>query len=722
MLRAAVSFTVTPTNIDSASVGTVTLQITGVSAGANVLIQKFVDYNGNGAVDAGEPMIQSFQVTDNHAFVFNGVTNTAVPGDSNPTSGAITVVLNAINNGIVGGTSGKFVFKLSSPGGVFSPLYKAFTVTATTNSGYGTITGTVTYNGSAIANPAVVVFTPSTINGNTSAGGTFANSSGSYTVKVVPGSYVVGALKSNYVSNVGSSAHIVTVTAGATVTNNLTVVAATETISGKFYDTNTSVGLAGFLMPAQTTNGNLAVGFTDVNGNFKIPVISGQWKISSNERTLGMLGYLRPQNSTKVNATNGSVSGVNIAVTKATAMIYGRFVDNLGNPVPNVDLYADDGQSQYESEAITDGNGYYFAGANSSASANWNVGLNTPLDPALQYYDFTDSYNGANLISGEALSEDFGAVAAPYKITGSVLNASNAPIVGVQVYASATINGTNYQAVNGTTDASGQYVLYVAGNSTWYVNVDCQNNNNNLNNQGYNCVDTEIVSIVNNNGIANFVAPAFGVQELDGSLTDNNGNPISGITVYAVSEDSYPSQSTTTDANGFYEFVVGNGTWDVSVDCTNLAALNYDCPGEQDGNLVAAANVSGVDFFAQSSIPPFFTGEVSLGNGGWYWLGPQGSDTYGFGYFNTANFPYILHLDMGWEYFLDAGDAGSGGYFYDFTDGVWFYTTPGLFPYIYDFNLNVWLFYSPQTNATDRYTSGPRWFLNTSTQNWINDL
>jgi hypothetical protein len=103
-------------------------------------------------------------------------------------------------------------------------------------------------------------------------------------------------------------------------------------------------------------------------------------------------------------------------------------------------------------------------------------------------------------------------------------------------------------------------------------------------------------------------------------------------------------------------------------------------------------------------------------------MGPQGANTYGFGYFNTANFPYVLHNDMGWEYFIDANNAGSGGYFYDFTDSAWFYTEPDLFPYIYDFNVNAWLFYLHQGNAPDQYTSNPRWFLNTSTQTWGNHL
>ncbi|HZV36141.1 MAG TPA: choice-of-anchor tandem repeat GloVer-containing protein [Verrucomicrobiae bacterium] len=109
---------------------------------------------------------------------------------------------------------------------------------------------------------------------------------------------------------------------------------------------------------------------------------------------------------------------------------------------------------------------------------------------------------------------------------------------------------------------------------------------------------------------------------------------------------------------------------------------------------------------------PFFTHAVLLPpyTNGWYYMGHEGVDTDAFGYFNMTYYPYVLHLDMSWEYVLDAGNAAHGAYFYDFTDSAWFYTEPALFPYIYDFNLNHWLYYFPKSGSTDRYTSGPRDF------------
>lgn len=123
--------------------------------------------------------------------------------------------------------------------------------------------------------------------------------------------------------------------------------------------------------------------------------------------------------------------------------------------------------------------------------------------------------------------------------------------------------------------------------------------------------------------------------------------------------------------------------------------------------------------FSSVAPAPFFNGEAPLGND-WYYLSPDTNNV--FGYVDLIDFPYIFQLDMGWEYFFDAGNAQHGAYFYDFTDGVFFYTQPSLFPYIYDFRANAWMYYSPLSGSPGRYTSKPRWFYNFSTNQWVNHL
>jgi subtilase family serine protease len=163
----------------------------------------------------------------------------------------------------------------------------------------------------------------------------------------------------------------------------------------------------------------------------------------------------------------------------------------------------------------------------------------------------------------------------------------------------------------------------------------------------------------------------------------------------------------------FNDVTSGDNTWLPSSPNLFFATNGYDlCTG--------LGTMNGTNLINALAGPPqnFFTLQAPLGND-WYYLA-KGTNHI-FGYYSTVYFPYIFHQDMGWEYFIDADNAAHGGYFYDFTDGVFFYTEPGLFPYIYDYNVGSWMYYDP-TSQPGVYTSNPRWFLNTSTKAWTNNL
>jgi hypothetical protein len=201
-----------------------------------------------------------------------------------------------------------------------------------------------------------------------------------------------------------------------------------------------------------------------------------------------------------------------------------------------------------------------------------------------------------------------------------------------------------------------------------------------------------------------------------------SGNTLCGTTSAGGSNSVGTLFTINTDGTDYQ--IVQNFAVDGANPVGSLALSGTNVFGITTGGQAGAGTVFelGLPTPAPTYPAPFFAGEVPLPpyTNGWYWMGPQGANTYGFGYFNTANFPYVLHNDMGWEYFIDANDAGSGGYFYDFTDEAWFYTTPGLFPYLYDFNQNAWVYYLPESSYI--YSSSPRWFDNLSTLIWSNDL
>ena len=111
----------------------------------------------------------------------------------------------------------------------------------------------------------------------------------------------------------------------------------------------------------------------------------------------------------------------------------------------------------------------------------------------------------------------------------------------------------------------------------------------------------------------------------------------------------------------------------------------------------------------------FLSAQTPLSNGVYFLQLPDGNP---FGYYSFLPVPgYLYHFDLGYEYFIDAGDGKSGVYLYDFASSDFFYTSPGFpFPYLYDFGLNAVLYYYPDPNNPGRYnTNGIRYFYNFNT-------
>jgi len=522
---AAVTFTVTPTAVSNTYAGTITLQIGGLTNTEMVVIQKFLDLNTNGVIDGNDWLVQQFTLQDGTNFVIGGVTNFNVPGDLNATTGAISATLNFQNGDFVQNIIGKYLFKLSSPVGHFTPITNSFSVT---NFPYAQkFTGNVVSNSTSttLSNALVLLFPPPSPGHNGPGGsplaGVVANNAGSYTVQVPAGTYVPVAFRSNYVANY--TWPVLTLAASQTITTNLTLTNATQSISGKLLDTNNqAIGLPGVFFSATSTNNLLAIAFTDTNGNFNVRVTAGTWKIKANDTVLIVHGYLGLQNKTNVTA---GTTGVILTVPKATALIYGSVKDNLGNPFVGLDVYADDhaGSGLYETDGYTDANGNYVLGVlGVGASDSWYVQAND--NNQLTNYVFSqsalDQNGGTNINAGQAVLANFTAILATNYITGNV-KANGTNIVGVGVYAYANINGTYYQTYTDT-DTNGNYSLNVA-NGAWTNSVNCTGGNDSLDDilgsGNYACPNNQTAIINNNNATNNFIVyPCGGISITTTSL------------------------------------------------------------------------------------------------------------------------------------------------------------------------------------------------------------
>jgi hypothetical protein len=513
--RAQVAFNITPSSISNTYSGNITLQVTGLTNGETVVVQKFLDANTNGVIDSGDSLWQQFNLTDGTNFVIGGVTNNNVPGDLNSATGAITAALNFQSDWLQT-FGGQYGFVLSSPAGHFPPITNFFTVT---NFPYAQkFTGTVVSNGVAVPN-AVILLLPSSKHGNP-VGGAVANNSGICTLPAPAGSYQMIPFKPNFVAS-DATAPVLVLSNNATLNTNLNLIAATETISGKIVDTNNpSIGLPGLLVMVATKDKSFAgICFTDTNGNFTQGVISNLWQIGGNSGDYALHGYLEFQYKVQVAATNGSVSGVTIAVPKATALFFGTVRDYFGNPIPGVAIESDDNNDYYEADGFSDTNGNYVGIALGGLNNDqWKVQQDYGGPSG---YFYSQGTNNVTLNSGQVFNYNFTGISTTNYISGNVkYNGTN--VIGVGVNASATINGVNYSLNNVDTDTNGNYLLNV-GNGTWSVGVSQSGGNDSLNNilgsGNYQSPNNVNVAITNDNGTADFaIQSCNGVQIITTNL------------------------------------------------------------------------------------------------------------------------------------------------------------------------------------------------------------
>ena len=415
-LNAAVTFSVTPSAVSNTYNGYITLQIGGLTNGESVVIQKFLDINGNGVIDPSDWLVQQFNLSDGvPGMVIGGVTNFNVPGDTDGVAnGQITAAVNFYSPGGVQNIAGTYLYKLSSPVAHFTAITISLIVT---NLPYPqTISGNVVSNGTSAPAPNAVVILfqptpPGDIGPVNAQAGVVANNAGSYTFQMPPGLYVPLALSSNSVFNYAASP-MLTLAAGQTITTNLSLSNATDNISGKVVDAgNASIGLPGVLEVARAGSGLFAFTFTDPNGNFNLPVTAGDWVLGGTGLGLVVHGYVGWANGSNIAA---GATGVTLAYPKATALFYGSLRDNLGNPLPGqsgvVEPESFDQNNLYYTEDYTDANGNYVVAAlGGLANDSWIVKLDADKRPANYTISMSeiDVEGGTNLGLGQAVLQNF---------------------------------------------------------------------------------------------------------------------------------------------------------------------------------------------------------------------------------------------------------------------------------------------------------------------------
>jgi len=495
--RAAVSFSIDPATIGDNYLGNVTLNITGLNAGETVVVQKYLDANGNGVVDAGDWLVQQFPLTDGKASVIGGVTNINVAADLDSVAGRITANWNLHSSGLEQRFAGKYLFSVSSSG------FSAVTVLTITNAVTAQrFTGSIQANGASVPGAAVLLFA-GTVGSSSFVAGAVADNSGHYTVKAAPGTYSVVALKPGYVTDAGG-APVVTLNAGATISTNLDLLPPTQSISGRFVDAAVlGPGLGGMLVVCDSADGLLAIGTTDASGNYSIPVTASQWQVGWEDGVLPVLGYVDALNQPTVDTTAGNATGITVSFPKGTALLHGSLKNSQDQPIPGVNFFADDSSDTYEASGTTDSGGNYVTAV---SAGTWYLSPDR-TDPALSNYIVSEGTN-VTLTAGQAVLQNFTALLATNQISGLVLDVSNNPVANLGIYGYATFNGVTYNQFVDTA-ADGSYSFSVAP-GTWNVGLNCSGSSDSLSALQYECVNEVAVTVSGVNVTTNFTVRPCG--------------------------------------------------------------------------------------------------------------------------------------------------------------------------------------------------------------------
>jgi hypothetical protein len=498
----AATLTVTPSAVSSAYTGVITLNVGGLTNHEQVQVRKFIDADGNGVADPGDPLVDSFKISDGGAMVIGGITNLSVPFDSNSATGAITTTISIAPPRSLENLVGQFVFQVSSPTGNFSPVTATLTIT---NASLAQSLNGVVYSGVAPMPHAVVAILTPQGDGARWVTGVIADNTGHYRATVPPGTYMLMPTWPGYFTDRSLGAQV-TLTNGMSATNDLFLTNGIVTISGTVYDAGNSNGLGGVLMPIEGGN-FFAITFTDTNGFFTAGVAPASWKVKVEADAVAQRAYVTPGDNIQVDTTTGSVANVNFALSKGNALIYGTFTNAAGGFMANVGFSAQDNSNQYKGSGITDANGNYFVAV--LGGSTWFCNPDNS-DPALAGYIVSSSSN-TNVSVGQAVRANLVALAATAQISGHVQDRLGNPIVGIGIIGGANIGGIDFSTFMDT-DSSGNYSMS-AGAGTWNIFPNCCGNDGL---EHFNLMDPggHVVTIPPTNAVVNLVLYPYGTPAL----------------------------------------------------------------------------------------------------------------------------------------------------------------------------------------------------------------
>ena len=602
----AASLTITPSTVTNDYVGNITLSISNLTtAGETVRVERFLDVNTNGIIDTNDILVESYTVTDGQAFFIGGVRNRNVPGDDDGLTNS-TMTVNVLYPGVndtLNHIAGTYLVRVTDAAGSFTPIIQTLTIVQKNypQGVHGQVFSAGT--GLPLTNTVVVMVIQ---NGN-GGYGTLVDGSGNFTIYSPTNSYGVIPINPAFVADQNSGG--VTVTANTFASLSLTNIPATRTISGNISDSSSGIGLPGLFLQAQDTNGLFTIHFTDTNGNYTLGVTAGKWKLKMGSESGPLLGYVRGNGSLNVDTTTANVTNANIQMLKATALVYGHVMDTQSNSVPDLRIQAQDQGNLFDSAGASDASGNYWVGALSSTSLNVS-----PDNTSLTAAGLIGQGTNFMITDGQAIVQDFILQRVTAHLRGRLIDSfSNALGNFTLVAQPVTTNTSGANSIYPQTGNDGSFDIGVYGGN-WSLALESGSA------QSANLIGPNLTfSVTNGVDINNITMVAqSGTAQISGSVTDNHGNPLSGVQLFGntTTNGMMYLTSGTTDTNGFYTMSVFPGTWTVGVNGGDLPARGFQDPPNQLTTITGSTGQT-VNFVAQpfSNAPPVL-GQIS-------WSGTQ---------------------------------------------------------------------------------------------------
>ena len=581
----ATSLTLTPNAINSDYAGTLSVQVSAISAGQAARIETFLDENRNGSIDSGEPLVLSFDATDGASPLIAGVRDINVPGDDDGTAnGSILMKLSYAGLNEIHHAEAAFVYRVSSPTGQFSSATASLTVTSPPYTQH--VTGQVR-NGSTPV-PYALVFSLDSNGLNTLA---LADGDAHFDLSGPAGTYQLGALRRGFVFSL-TTAPTIALPSGAALSQDVSLVAADRTISGRIADTTTGNGIAGVqtfcLNNTENSDAEVlaTIAFSDATGGLNIPVVaSAGWSIGASPTAAMLGGYLRPPSLAPIDTSTGSVSGVLLAWEKANALVYGTVQDQHGQAVSGIALQGTN--AFWQSDGLSDAAGNYSLVA---PTGNWFV--QPPADALSARGYVLEAARLVDVADGSAVRVDFTLRSATSHLTGRVHDYMDMPVAGLGVVA---CNGGD-SCPFATTQADGSFDIGVEA-GTWNITPDpsALTARNLVGSQ----LGVTVADGQDQSGLDLSVRQATG--RILGSVVNAKQLPIARLNASAqivIGGVTYSATRQTDDA-GSFQLLALDGQWTISLDCQDAVRRGYVCPSSQ--LVTIAGNDGSVQFDVQGT-------------------------------------------------------------------------------------------------------------------------